>query len=323
VRRSPGLQAAWDRLRGALLRPEIALFHRFVRGPWGGSNQFFGALRGELRRRGHRVSANLLGPGTRAALLNAFAFDAERLRRLRRPGLRVVQRVDGPVGRYRGEGDAVDREVAALNAELCDATVFQSRYCQQAHAALGLPFREPRVVLNAVDPGIFHPRGRRAPAGKLRLIATSWSDNPNKGAATHAWLEEHLDFTRWDFTFVGRSTVPFRRVRALAPLPPGELAGELREHDVYLAASLHDPCSNALLEGLACGLPAIYARSGGHPELVGEAGLGFDDLAELPGLLERMAREHERLRARIAIPSLREVADQYLDAMGLAPRRAV
>ena len=64
----------------------------------------------------------------------------------------------------------------------------------------------------------------------------------------------------------------FQRIRVVPPLPSEQLADLLRSHDVYLAASRDDPCSNALLEGLACGLPAAFLRSGGHPELVGEAG---------------------------------------------------
>ena len=68
---------------------------------------------------------------------------------------------------------------------------------------------------------------------------------------------------------------------------------------MYLAASRDDPCSNALLEALACGLPAVFLRSGGHPELVGEAGLGFDEAEELPPLLDRLVGELGERRAAI------------------------
>jgi glycosyltransferase involved in cell wall biosynthesis len=89
----------------------------------------------------------------------------------------------------------------------------------------------------------------------------------------------------------------------------------MREHDVYLAASRDDPCSNALIEALSCGLPAAYRRSGGHPELVGEAGIGFDDPEELPGVLSRLADELEQRRAAIRVASLADVADRYLGVL--------
>jgi glycosyltransferase involved in cell wall biosynthesis len=92
----------------------------------------------------------------------------------------------------------------------------------------------------------------------------------------------------------------------------------LRAHDVYVAPSLHDPCSNALLEALACGLPAIFARSGGHSELVGDAGLGFDDREEIPELLETLRVEYDDRRSRISIPSLSDVSTRYLEVLGLS-----
>ena len=63
-------------------------------------------------------------------------------------------------------------------------------------------------------------------------------------------------------------------------------------------ASRDDPCSNALLEALACGLPAAYLRSGGHPELVGEAGIGFDEPEELPAVLARLRGRARRAPCR-------------------------
>jgi glycosyltransferase involved in cell wall biosynthesis len=311
---------AWQALLGSLLPPQIAIFHDFRPPPYGGSNQFLTALRDELRRRGFRVGANRIARATRAALLNSFAFDEARLRRMRAgAACRIVHRVDGPVGTYRGTDNAIDRRIAALNHELADATVFQSRYCLEAHRALGLEFRAPVVVLNAPDERVFHPRGRAPwdPARKVRLISTSWSDNPNKGAATYKWIEERLDWSAYDYTFVGRAALRFDRIRTLPPQPPERVAQLLREHDVYVAGSLHDPCSNALLEALACGLPAVYANSGGHPEIVGDAGVPFESAEDALEAISRVVAGYEQRQARIRVPVLTEVTDGYLQAMGL------
>jgi glycosyltransferase involved in cell wall biosynthesis len=98
-------------------------------------------------------------------------------------------------------------------------------------------------------------------------------------------------------------------------VPSAEVADLLRAHDVYIAASRDDPCSNALLEALACGLPAAFLRSGGHPELVGEGGLGFAAAEEIPAVLVQLRDELDERRTRIRVPSLADVADRYLTAL--------
>ena len=309
-----GLLAAWR-------RPDIAIFHHFQTGPFGGSNQFLVALRDEMKRRKIRVAENLIGPETRAALLNAYVFDADRLRRMRHDGCRIVHRVDGPVGRYRGESDDIDRTIFSLNREFAAATIFQSQYSIAATEELGLRFTSPEVIPNAVDPAIFNPVGRTAwnRDRKTRLVSTSWSDNAGKGAATYKWIEDHLDWNRFEYTFIGRSPLRFDRIRSLPPLPPRELADELRAHDIYVTASQHDPCSNALLEALACDLPALALRSGGHPELVAEGGALFDGTDDVLHKLGELVTNFETKRALIRVSSLAEVVDRYLSVLLPAP----
>ncbi len=298
---------------------DVAIFHEFHRPPYGGGNQFLIALRGEFERRGLRVEANAISATTRACLINSFNFDERRLQRLRRPGCRIVHRVDGPVTVYRGQDDGTDRRIHAANQAFADATIFQSRYSLERHLAMGLTFRNPTVVLNTVDPRIFFPPPHHGPIAnrRIRLVSTAWSDNPRKGAATYQWLDEHLDWDRFSYTFIGRSPVQFKQITMLPPVPSERLADVLRAQDIYITASLNDSCSNALLEAIACGLPALYADSGGNPEIVGEAGFGFASAEEVPALLDRLVAEYDQRRARAHVPTIGEVADRYLAVMGM------
>lgn len=298
-------------------RADVALFHEFAPPPTGGGHQFLRALVGELERRGLNVELNRISRGTPVCLFNSFNFDFRRLRRFARGDCRMVHRVDGPIGTYRGFDDGTDARVAELNRQLADATVVQSQYSLDAHRALGIELVEPVLIPNAVDPAIFHPPEAREPlAGRrARLISTSWSDNPNKGADVLAWLDTNLDWERYELTFLGQSAGEFVRIRTVAPIPSEGVADELRGHDVFLAASRNDPSSNALLEALACGLPAVYRRSGGHPELVGDGGLGFDAPEELPGVLDTLVSELDERRGAIRTPSLGDVADRYLEVL--------
>jgi glycosyltransferase involved in cell wall biosynthesis len=300
-------------------RADLALFHELAPPPTGGGHQFLRALLGELERRGLAVELNRISAGTPACLFNSFNFDFRRLRRFARAECRFVHRVDGPIAAYRGHDDGTDARIAAINRELAQATVVQSRYSLAEHRRRGLELVAPTVIHNTVDPALFHPPPEREPlAGRrVRLVASSWSDNPNKGAETIAWLDRRLDPGRFELTLLGRWPGRFLHARVLGPLGSEAVAAELARHDLYLAPSRNDPCSNALLEALACGLPAAYLASGGHPELVGEAGLPFSEPEELPEVLERLVRELEERRAAIRVTPLAEVADRYLEVLGL------
>ena len=306
-----------DWLTSRRRRGDVAVFHEFHPPPFGGGNQFLLALLGELRRRGLEIEVNRLSGRTPSCLYNSFNFDFHRLRRFAREGARMVHRVDGPIGVYRGFDDGTDRQILNINRALADATIFQSRYSLDKHRELGLDLRNPVVIPNTVDPAIFHPPPSREPLSgrRLRVIATSWSANPRKGAEVLAWLDQNLDLDAYEVTFAGNTEQRFDQIRVVGPLASAPLADLLRTHDVYLAASRDDPCSNALLEGLACGLAAAYLRSGGHPELVGEGGIGFDEAEELPAILARLREELDARRDAIAVPRLDEVADRYLEVL--------
>jgi glycosyltransferase involved in cell wall biosynthesis len=306
-------------LQARFAAADVALFHEFVPPPAGGGHQFMRALEQALRARGWRVAENRLPPSTPACLINSFNFDPARLRLMARRDCRIVHRVDGPVASYRGTDDGTDRRVWAINREFASATILQSRYSLAQHEALGLPMVNPTVVRNTVDPAIFHARGRRPwrRDRKVRIVSSSWSTNPNKGQAIYTWLDAHLDFRNVEYTFVGRVDAGFANIRATGPLASPAVADVLRDHDIYLTASRNDPCSNALLEALACGLPALYLNSGGHPELAGDGGLPFDAAEDVPARLAELIETYEARQSAIAVPAMDAVCDAYLAVLGL------
>lgn len=318
VRRSFDTSAAWiaSRFRNA----DISIFHEFHPPPYGGGNQFLLGLRSEMEKRGLRVEVNAISRTTRACLYNSFNFDFRRLRRFARTDCRMVHRVDGPLSAYRGFDDGTDGKIWEINNDWANATVFQSEYSLNKHRELGMEFTSPVIVPNAADPSVFHPYGRIpfSRDRKIRLISTSWSDNPNKGADLYRNLSEALDRKKFEYTFVGRSQIRFDRIRMLDPVASHDISGLLREHDIFITASRNDPCSNSVIEALSCGLPCLYLNSGGHPELVKEAGLPFENEEHALAQLHRLVEEYEERQARISVVSLQEVAARYLSVLRIA-----
>jgi glycosyltransferase involved in cell wall biosynthesis len=311
-----------DLLRSRRGRADVALFHEFAPSPSGGGHQFLRALLRELEGRGLALEVGTISGDTPVCLFNSFNFDFRRLQRFARRGARMVHRVDGPIGAYRGFDDGTDARIAEINAALASTTIFQSEFSLAKHRELGFELREPVVIPNAVDPAIFHPPASREPleGRRVRLIASSWSDNPRKGVAALEWLERNLDLDRFELTFAGRAPAThFERIRVVGPLDSPALAELLRTQDLYVAPSWDDPCSNALLEALACGLPAAYRDSGGHPELVGEAGVPFREDGDVGAAIERLVSEIDARRASIETRSISWVADRYLEVLGVRP----
>lgn len=284
--------------------------------PRGGGNQFLKALRNGLSQRGSYADR---AEDAEIFLFNSYQFIDEVCALKKRFADRTfIHRIDGPIRLYNSLSDRRDQVTNDANRFLADATIFQSEWSRRENFRMGLapsPFQT--TIHNAVDPDIFNAIEKTGcpSAGKIRLIAASWSDNPKKGFDTYRWLDDHLDFTRYAMTFVGNSPVSYRNIRRLAPLDSRQLAEEFKGHDIFITASQKDPCSNALLEALSCGLPALALRDGGHPELIKDAGLLFDAADEIPVLLERMTLDYAKFRNAISVKSLGDVVDQYYSFM--------
>ena len=299
---------------------DLSIFFNFHPSPYGGGNQFLKGLWREFSIRGFKLENNRISPTTKACLFNSHNFYHERLRKLYRFDCRMVHRVDGPLSVYRGKDDLTDQKIWEINQEIANSTVFQSQYSLQKHSELGMDFNDPCIIPNAADPTIFHSIDRIPfdSGRKIRLLSVSWSNNPNKGGKIYKWLEDNLNWDRFEYTHIGRTCAPLERAKVIKPIPSKKLAEILRQQDIYINASKYEACSNSLIEALSCGLPVLYINSGSHPEIVKEAGLSFESENELLDILDKIVYNYEYHQSRISLPTLLETADKYLHVMGLA-----
>lgn len=294
--------------------PSFHILFEFRSGPYGGANQFLKALRGALVR----ADAYTDDPAMADVVLFNSHHDLADVLRARRafPGKIFIHRVDGPMGLYNDPTDKRDGKVIKANRLLADATVFQSHWSRRENHRLDWPPSDFQTVIgNAPDPALFN-RDRPFPplSGRpVRLIAASWSDNPNKGFDVYQHLDAALDFSRFEMVFVGNSPVRFRNIEHVPPLSSAGLAAKLKESDVFISGSQKDPCSNSLIEALHCGLPAIARNDGGHPEIIGRGGELFEAPEEVPALIDKVCGSYGAYVERIALPSISEIAETYLE----------
>lgn len=289
------------------------MLHEFHRPPWGGGNQFLLALKKQFEKRDIKV-INKINFKTKACLFNSFTFNFSQLAGKTNKNVRMVHRVDGPTFLVRGKDKEIDDGIFSKNNQFADVTVFQSHWSLIKTIELGYQPVNPTIIPNTVDPEIFN-RTAKPPFSerkKIKLISSSWSDNIRKGYPFYKWMDEHLDWSRFEYTFLGRVPGNFTNIRLIPPQPSQGVAEMLKEHDIYIIASKNEPCSNALLEALSCGLPALYLNSGSHKELVKSGGLGFDSYEEILPQLEKLIQDYKVFQDGIVVPGIENITDKYL-----------
>ena len=293
----------------------IHILYKFVEGPWGGGNQFLKALRDYFRKTGvyseNPEDADVI-------LFNSHHLFNEVLGAKKKdPNKILIHRVDGPVSYIRGKDRLADEIIYMFNKLCTDGTIFQSNWSKAKNHELGLRKNNfETVIMNAPEPDIFYPlEHKRLPEGNenIKLIATSWSPNIRKGFDIYKFLDDNLDFNRYEMTFVGNSPIQFKNIKWIKPVPSQQVAKILKEHDIFVIASRNDPCSNSLIEALHCGLPAVARNDGGHPEIVGEAGETFEDEQDILNAIETVAQNYEYYRNKIKMATMEDIGKRYYE----------
>lgn len=288
---------------------KVNILYETSNAPHGGGNQFLKALKKEFLR---------LGVYTHSDDADIFLFNShhnlENVKKLKRafPNKKFIHRIDGPMRLYNSMTDTRDSVVYQANNLMANGTIFQSKWSQISNIELGLKTIGPvEVIHNAVDSEIFYKRCQASPFTneKARIISASFSPNIRKGFNVYKFLDENLDFKEFEYVFAGNSDVKFKNIKMLGCLTSDKLANEMRSSDIYITASENDPCSNSLLESMACGLKVLALRSGGHPELINNDGNTFTNQDEL---LKKL-KDYNSLPNSRQETTMEEVAMLYLE----------
>lgn len=290
----------------------IHIAYPIQEGPWGGGNQFLADLKKQW------MSQDVYEEDPAKAemiLFNAHHHPQEvlRLRRLY-PEKTFVHRLAGILSTQRGVlGHQTDVFTQALSRFVSDGLIFQSAWARGRWLKLGLPENLPHVIIpNAPDAKIFFKKDDSLCGEKVRLICTSWSSNPAKGFEVLRYLDEQLDFQRFSFSFIGKCPLWFKNIQVSPPIAKKDLALRLRQHDIFLTASENDACSNSLVEALHTGLVVVAKNSGGHPELVKEKGLLFENEKDVLGVLGRAVEQFQQISLRpLHLKNMEQAAAEY------------
>lgn len=300
---------------------KINICYDFQDGPWGGGNQFFKILRQELRALGAYAET----PEEAEVIL---FYSYQKLREVialkeQYPNKFFIHRLGTVLSLHRGQmWKTMDTATIMTANKLADGVVLISHWLEETLKELGLKNHKRQIIHNAVDGAIFNNENKVQRTGKVKLIATSWSTNANKGFDFYQYLEQQLDWEKYEMTFVGNAPRRFKKIKMAGPLTSEALAKELKKHDIYITATRDDALSNGILEALATGLPVLAIASGGNAEAVGEGGKLFKNQTDVLSGLEELTENYDEYRQKIKLENSREIAQAYCQlAKSLAEKK--
>jgi glycosyltransferase involved in cell wall biosynthesis len=167
-----------------------------------------------------------------------------------------------------------------------DHVLYQSEFCKRsADSFLGEPRGGWEILYNAVDVGRFVPAERPPSGGPVLLLGGDQYQAYRLELALRTFALVRAAHRDARLLVTGRLvTDPEPLVRELGLSGSVEIAGRYAQRDapsvfrrahLLLHTKVMDPCPSVVIEAMASGLPVVYPRSGGVPELVGnEAGIG-------------------------------------------------
>ena len=321
----------------------------------GGVTSFQANLAAGLNTRGIQVCYQLNENDIDAVLLTGVSRELPGLLRLRRGGVRIVQRLDGinwlhrrlrTGARHFLRAEYGNRLLALQRSRVVTQIVYQSEFVRGWWRRQFGAERVPAAVIhNGVDLSTYTPDGphlRPTETFRLLLVEGSLQGGYETGLATALELAERLaEKFPLEMMVVGSlapqlqaATQEKSRVPILwAGLVPRDHIPALdRSAHLLYSADINAACPNSVIEAMACGLPVSGFATGALPELVsGDAGrlvayggdawkLDPPDLPALAGAAAEILQNNAHFRAAARQRAeeafgLDAMVDRYLDVL--------
>ncbi len=234
------------------------------------------------------------------------------LRRVKREGIRIIQRLNGMNWIHRQSRTGLRHFLRAeinnlllnfIRANLADHVIYQSHFAQNWWERVrGKTPVASSVVYNGVPLDMYTHEGReKPPADRIILLMVEG----NLGGGYEVGVETGVDLalrmqesvsepielhiagkaaehvrSKWDV-----DQHPF--IHWLGLIPPDEIPGLERSVHLLYSGDPNPACPNAVIGAMACGLPIVAFQTGALPELVSADAGRLADYGGDPWLLEK------------------------------------
>lgn len=193
--------------------------------------------------------------------------------------------------------------------------IFNSSYTHRVFTTLRPARPAPRIIIHpGVDMAVFHPEGRRTSPSTIR-VSSLVRGHALKGlevllAAFHSLPADARSRAGWSLITNDRleGRVLPTEFTIHRPRDDSQLAGLLREADIFLSTSLWEGFGLPALEAMACGCAVITSRNGGCAEYAAEGVncLTYEpnDHIKLADLIKRLV-ENQSLASKLSFEGIR------------------
>jgi glycosyltransferase involved in cell wall biosynthesis len=249
-----------------------------------------------LQARGLEVEYDLRRP-VDAVLILAGTHRLQELWRLRRQGVRLVQRLDGINWVHRrtctGWRHFLRSEygnfiLATIRNRLAHRIIYQSRFSQRWWEEWYGPAEAPSwIVYNGVDTRLYTPQGaheRPTDRWRILIVEGSFGGGYEMGLWNAIGLLRGLQAQglNVELQVAGQVSRKLQKqveasvkhgLRWAGVVPRAQIPYLARSAHLFFSGDINAACPNSVIEALACGLPVLAFDTGALSELVvGEAG---------------------------------------------------
>ncbi len=262
---------------------------------WGGGNQFLKNLKEKFLKSqnicNHPKDADIILFNSHHNLIETLIY------KIKYPNKKFIHRIDGPISSYRGEEEKkLDKLIYLFNSKISNGTIFLSQWSKDENIKRGyLLNNEYKVIYNAPNNQIFKEKKYSLinQNRKIKILASSWSDNLLKGFDIFKYLDENLDFSKYQMMFVGNSKIKFRNIKIVNPVKSELLYNYIENSDVFIFGSKIESCSNLLMEVMATGIPLLVINGSSNNEIFNSNGYIFKDKTDVIHQLEKLINNYE------------------------------
>lgn len=275
---------------------KIFISYKVKNEAWGGGNQFLKNLKDKFSKMQQICNdpkdADIILFNSHHNLIKTLIY------KIKYPYKKFVHRIDGPISSYRGEKEKkLDKLIYLFNSKISNGTIFLSKWSKEENIKKGYFVNNNQVIYNAPDSRIFKEKKYSIDTQnrKIKIIASSWSENLLKGFDIFKHLDENLNFNKYQMTFVGNSKIQFKNIKMVKPVKSDLLYRYIESSDVFIFASKIESCSNLLMEAMATGIPILVVDGTSNNEIFNSNGYIFKDKTDVINKLEKLVDNYEQL----------------------------